>query len=76
MLTNLTADADNDGIIDSIEIAYGTNPNDSSDGDAAELAALEASSGSTKNVPAMGSIGLLALGLSMLGLGAVRMRKK
>ena len=29
-----------------------------------------------KNVPAMGSIGLLALGLSMLGLGAVRLRKK
>jgi hypothetical protein len=28
------------------------------------------------NVPAMGGIGLLALGLSMLGLGAVRMRKK
>ena len=29
-----------------------------------------------KNVPAMGGIGLLALGLSMLGLGAVRLRKK
>jgi hypothetical protein len=28
------------------------------------------------NVPAMGGIGLLALGLSMLGLGAVRMRRK
>ena len=28
------------------------------------------------NVPAMGGIGLLALGLSMLGLGAVRLRKK
>ena len=27
-------------------------------------------------VPAMGGIGLLALGMSMLGLGAVRMRKK
>ena len=30
----------------------------------------------SKNVPAMGGIGLLALGLSMLGLGAVRLRKK
>ena len=29
-----------------------------------------------KNVPAMGGIGLLALGLSMLGLGAVRLRKQ
>ena len=29
-----------------------------------------------QNVPAMGGIGLLALGLSMLGLGAVRLRKK
>ena len=28
------------------------------------------------NIPAMGGIGLLALGLSMLGLGAVRLRKK
>ena len=28
-----------------------------------------------KNVPAMGGIGLLALGLSMLGLGAVRLRR-
>ena len=29
-----------------------------------------------KNVKAMSGIGLLALGLSMLGLGAVRLRKK
>ena len=28
------------------------------------------------NIPAMGGIGLLALGLSMLGLGAVRLRRK
>ena len=74
-LPDLILDSDNDGIPDSIETAYGTNPNDPSDGGAAELAALEASSGSTKNVPAMGGIGLLALGLSMLGLGAVRLRK-
>ena len=30
----------------------------------------------TKNVPAMGGIGLLVLGLSMLGLGTVRLRSK
>jgi len=30
----------------------------------------------SKQVPAMGGIGLLALGLSMLGLGAVRLRKE
>ena len=30
----------------------------------------------SKNVPAMGGIGLLALGLSMLGLGAIRLGKK
>jgi hypothetical protein len=29
-----------------------------------------------KQVPAMGGIGLLALGLSMLGLGAARLRRK
>ena len=30
----------------------------------------------SKNVPAMGGIGFLALGLSMMGLGAVRLKKK
>jgi MYXO-CTERM domain-containing protein len=30
----------------------------------------------TENVPAMGGICLLALGLSMLGLGAVRSRRR
>ena len=74
-LTNLTADADNDGIIDSIETAAGTSNSDPSDGDQAELSALEAL-GINKQVPAMGGIGLLALGLSMLGLGAIRIRIK
>ena len=41
----------------------------------AELSELEAL-GMNKQVPAMGGIGLLALGLSMLGLGAVRSRKR
>jgi len=69
-------DIDGDLIRNSIETAYGTNPNDPSDGDQAELAAIESSTDPTKNVPAMGGIGLLALGLSMLGLGAVRLRRK
>ena len=69
-------DIDGDLIRNSIETAYGTDPNDPNDGDAAELAAIESSTEPSKNVPAMGSIGLLALGLSMLGLGAVRLRRK
>ena len=69
-------DIDGDGVFNTIEAAYGTNPNDPTDGDAAELAAIESSTGATKNVPAMGGIGLLALGLSMLGLGAVRSRQR
>ena len=69
-------DIDGDLIRNSIETAYGTNPNDPSDGDAAELAAIESSTEPSKNVPAMGGIGLLALGLAMLGLGTVRLRKK
>ena len=68
-------DIDGDKIINTIETAAGTNPNDPSDGDQAELSALEAL-GINKQVPAMGGIGLLALGLSMLGLGAVRLRRK
>ena len=67
-------DIDGDSIRNSIETAAGMNPNDPSDGDQAELNALEAL-GINKQVPAMGGIGLLALGLSMLGLGAVRLRK-
>ena len=69
------ADSDLDGIIDSIETAAGTSNSDPSDGDQAELSALEAL-GINKQVPAMGGIGLLALGLSMLGLGAVRLRRQ
>ena len=68
-------DIDGDFIRNSIEIASSMDPNDPSDGDQAELSALEAL-GINNQVPAMGGIGLLALGLSMLGLGAVRLRKK
>jgi len=55
---------------------HGTDPNDPSDGDMAEAIILASSAELSKNVPAMGSVGLLTLGLSMLGLGAVRMRKQ
>ena len=68
-------DIDGDNDINTIEIAYGTDPNDPSDGGEAEIRALEASLLEEVEVPAMGGIGLLALGLSILGLGAVRLKK-
>ena len=69
-------DIDGDNVINTIEIAYGTDPNDPSDGEEAEIRALEASFLEEVEIPTMGGIGLLALGLSMLGLGAVRSRDK
>jgi hypothetical protein len=69
-------DIDGDLIRNAIETAYGADPNDASDGNSAELVLIELSSGPNKNVPAMGGLGLLALGLSMLCLGTMRMRKK
>ena len=68
-------DIDGDSIRNTIEAAAGMNPNDPTDGDQAELNAGEAL-GINKQVPAMGGIGVLALGLAMLGLGTVRLRKK
>ena len=72
-------DFDNDGIDNSTEVSFGTDPynNDSDndgllDGNDPEPLVPEAED---FNIPAMGGIGLLALGLSMLGLGAVRLRK-
>ena len=67
---NAPADADNDGVPDDYETAAGGDTTSSTF--ESVLAMLTVN----KNVPAMGGIGLLALGLSMLGLGAVRLRKK
>ncbi|MEE3240971.1 MAG: hypothetical protein VX231_08405 [Pseudomonadota bacterium] len=69
------SDIDGDTVSNDIEIAYGGDPNDPSDGGNIKASVISASSGINKQVPAMGGIGFLALGLSMLGLGAVRLRK-
>ena len=65
------SDIDGDTVSNNIEIAYGSNPNDPSDGIGIETAVINASSGSNKQVPAIDGIGITAVGLSMLGLGAV-----
>ena len=66
------SDKDGDDIRDDFEQALGgdtTDPNDAQ-------TSIDLILGLGKQVPAMGGIGLLTLGLSMLGLGAVRMRRK
>ena len=65
-------DVDGDLILDSLEVAAGTDPKNPNDGQTS----IDLILGLGKQVPAMGGIGLLALGLSMLGLGAVRLRRK
>lgn len=73
------ADRDGDGILNTVEIAVGTNPDDNTDGDAAELLVLQTlngdGSGGAVSVPAMGGFGLIALALSMLGFGVYGRRK-
>jgi hypothetical protein len=69
-INNLPADTDRDGIPDEYETAAGGDTTSST------FESVLAMLSVNKNVPAMGGIGLLALGLSMLGLGAVRSRKK
>ena len=73
------ADRDGDGILNTVEIAVGTNPDDNTDGDAAELLVLQTlnggGSGDAVSVPAMGGFGLIALALSMLGFGVFGRRK-
>ena len=79
------ADFDDDGISNANEVALGSDPyNNDSDNDGLLdgidphplVPDEEVPDEDTFIVPAMGGIGLLALGLSMLGLGAVRMRRK
>jgi hypothetical protein len=63
------ADSDLDGVPDDIETAAGDDTTTST------LQSVIDALSVNKQVPAMSGIGLLALGLSMLGLGAVRLRK-
>ena len=65
------ADSDLDGVPDDVEAMLGEDNTSSTFQDLLDTLSTIATA---KNVPAMGGIGLLALGLSMLGLGAVRMR--
>ncbi|MEE3241301.1 MAG: hypothetical protein VX231_10080 [Pseudomonadota bacterium] len=69
---NLPVDSDRDGVPDDVEAILGE---DNTTSTLQDLLDTLSSIATTKNVPAMGGIGLLALGLSMLGLGAVRLRK-
>ena len=73
-------DIDGDGLDNLTEVSLRTNPYDNdSDGDGLvdgnDPEPLVPQSEEI-DIPAMGGIGLLALGLSMLGLGAVRLKKK
>ena len=57
------------------------DPYDPTDGVAAAAAALEllengGGGGEPVQIPMVGGLGMLALGLSMLGLGALRVRRK
>lgn len=74
-------DIDGDGVLNDIETALGFDPADPSDGTAAAAAALEAinnggGSDEAVSVPAMGIFGLIALALSMLGLGVFQVRRR
>ena len=71
-------DKDGDGFSDIAEQAFGGNPLDSTDA-ADVMASVEAFSVSgqplNRAVPAMGTVGLIALGLGMLCLGVVGLRR-
>lgn len=72
------SDIDGDGVANDIETTLGFDPEDASDGEAAAAAALDAANGGggePVQIPMVGGLGLLALGLSMLGLGVLRKRK-
>ena len=69
-VATIPSDIDNDGVPDDYETAAGGDTTSST------FESVLAMLTTNKNVPAMGGIGLLALGLSMLGLGAVRLKEK
>ena len=69
-------DTDSDGISDALEVVLGGDPNDAEDSGLISQLTNYIIDRIGKNVPAMSGIGLLALGISMLCLGVVRMRNK
>ncbi|MBT5922816.1 MAG: hypothetical protein HOH29_03700 [Cellvibrionales bacterium] len=75
-------DIDGDGVPNAIELAVGTNPSNANDAAQAAQAVIDGlNNGGTGDVeevqiPMIGGAGLLVLGLSMLGMGALRARKK
>ncbi|MDG1938164.1 MAG: thrombospondin type 3 repeat-containing protein [Pseudomonadales bacterium] len=80
-------DIDGDGVRNDIELALNAagadpafDPYDPTDGEAAAAAALvlleSGGGGEPVQVPMVGGLGMLALGLSMLGLGVLRVRRK
>ena len=72
-ISSTPIDTDNDGISDELEQIIGNGVSDVTHG---SILLRMKEILFSKPVPTMGGIGLLALGLSMLGLGAVRLRKK
>lgn len=70
VLNSMPIDIDKDSVPDEYETAAAGDTTSST------FESVLAMRTVNKNAPAMGGIGLLTLGLSMLGLGAVRNRKK
>ena len=70
-------DADGDTVLDVIELKFDGDPLDASDVETVlgAIAAYDPALLNNKNVPAMGGLGLVFLGLSMIGLAATRPRK-
>ena len=75
-LSDTEIDSDSDGLSDALEIVLGGDPNDPNDAGLVNQLMTYLSNNVPKNVPAMGGLGMAALLVSMLGFGAVRLRKK